>query len=165
MEQIRKGIFETNSSSIHSVCIPKKPKIEFPEKIVFKHTYFGYSSSANDHYKTLEEKASYLWEALLYLEDDYDRIGEDLVQKYIKDFLDRLGVKYEFVEDEDLIHGFDSRYGSDNFFEKVVKDEEKLKAFLFDPESVANVMTDHDFYDIEDSVGLVDRNKFEVILK
>jgi len=30
---VRKGVFETNSSSTHSICIAKTNKINIPEKI------------------------------------------------------------------------------------------------------------------------------------
>ena len=42
MKQIRNGVFETNSSSIHSIAISKEPVINFLDTIHFRLGEFGW---------------------------------------------------------------------------------------------------------------------------
>ncbi len=55
MIQIRKGTFETNSSSTHSICISKEPVTKYPKSI---HFYLGRYGWEQD---TVVDTASYLY--------------------------------------------------------------------------------------------------------
>jgi len=61
---VRKGVFETNSSSTHSICIAKTNKINIPEKITVNlHNYeFGWEE---DKRSSTEEKIAYIVIAML----------------------------------------------------------------------------------------------------
>lgn len=76
--QVRQGVFETNSSSTHAVCLYGDMHIrgvvnkweDMNYKIPYdKHTlYFGNSISfgwQNQHYHKTEEKADYLWQCIV----------------------------------------------------------------------------------------------------
>jgi hypothetical protein len=42
MKQIRKGVFETNSSSTHSICIAKDDGLTIPKSLHFDFGEFGW---------------------------------------------------------------------------------------------------------------------------
>ena len=78
--QIRKGVFETNSSSCHSICIAtglEQEELHFPDKVTFRYGEFGWEHKCLD---TVEEKASYLYTAIYYMvHDSVDRWKECLM--------------------------------------------------------------------------------------
>ena len=60
--QIRKSVFETNSSSVHTITITKNPNnLKFPKKLIFDSGDYGWEHAC---LTTPEEKASYLWEGI-----------------------------------------------------------------------------------------------------
>ena len=60
--QIRKSVFETNSSSVHTLTITKNSNnLKFPKKLIFDSGDYGWEHSCLN---TPEEKASYLWEGI-----------------------------------------------------------------------------------------------------
>lgn len=62
MFKIRKGIFETNSSSVHTLCINKNDKVKVPKSFTFyKDTQFGWSY---DTYYDSMSKGDYLYQIL-----------------------------------------------------------------------------------------------------
>ena len=61
MKTIRKGVFETNSSSTHSICIATDTTIDFPKSLHFEFGEFGWEC---DTLNSIEEKASYLYTGL-----------------------------------------------------------------------------------------------------
>ena len=66
--QIRRGVFETNSSSIHTLTITKNPStLKFPKKLIFDSGDYGWEKAC---LITPEEKASYLWEGILSIFPD-----------------------------------------------------------------------------------------------
>ena len=60
MKQIRKSVFETNSSSVHAIVIHTDETIDLSEvtTITFSFDEFGWS---NDKYYSIQNKADYLW--------------------------------------------------------------------------------------------------------
>ena len=60
--QIRRCVFETNSSSVHTLSIVKNTNIKvFPEKVIFEPDDFGWE---NRSYTETSKKASYIWECI-----------------------------------------------------------------------------------------------------
>lgn len=59
MKQIRKSVFETNSSSVHAIVIHTDETIDLSEvtTVNFSFDEFGWS---NDKYYTVQNKADYL---------------------------------------------------------------------------------------------------------
>ena len=87
MITIRKGTFETNSSSTHSLAIPKNKLAEYPKHIDFKFGRFGWEFKNRN-------PANYLYTAI------YAYYGAD-AEPYIaqlKEALDSAGVSYTFQE-------------------------------------------------------------------
>lgn len=63
MKQIRKGVFETNSSSVHAIVIHTDETIDLSEvtTVNFSFDEFGWS---RDKYYSIQNKADYLWTAI-----------------------------------------------------------------------------------------------------
>ena len=80
--QIRSGVFETNSSSTHSIAIPKKSVVA-GEYISFSIGKFGWENDCVD-------TANYLYTAIL---EQNDR--DELLDK-LKDILNNHSIKYKF---------------------------------------------------------------------
>lgn len=89
MIQIRKGVFETNSSSTHSICISKAPA-EWPKKIKFTLGEYGWGVEC------VYDTASYLYTGIC---DLYEDGGKYLT--CLKGILEKNGVEYEFENPED----------------------------------------------------------------
>ena len=67
--QIRKSVFETNSSSVHTLTITKNSNnLKFPKKLIFDSGNYGWEHAC---LTTPEEKASYLWEGIISVFPDY----------------------------------------------------------------------------------------------
>lgn len=85
MYQIRKGVFETNSSSTHSICISRaEAKIPTGQTVRFCWGEYGWE---ND---TVYDTASYLYTGIM----ENDGAAENLEK--LKEMLDEMGVKCDF---------------------------------------------------------------------
>ena len=133
MIQIRQSVFETNSSSTHSIVIPKKTN-RTEQYIEFHIDVYGWEN------KTVTDTASYLYTAILYA---YPK--EDAVEKIkrIKDVLNNHGVGYSFDKpvyykcDWDGYETLDNGYVDHgcklcDFIDVILDDEDMLLRYLFD---------------------------------
>lgn len=136
MIQIRNGVFETNSSSTHSLCISKEKfdVANIPDYLnISADEDFGWSQIA---YNTPEEKANYIFEVMC----ECGMIAE------IKDFknkIKKLGIKASYpklVKDKwgcvDIGGYVDHAGEAVPFVHELLKDNDKLCRFLFNPKSV-----------------------------
>ena len=143
--QIRNSVFETNSSSTHSIAISKNPVV------AGKHIRFGIGEFGweNDCVDT----ADYLYTAILE-QDDRD----DLLNR-LKEILDKHSIEYEFetpIWDKSsngeytwLSYGYvDHSYELREFFNIILSDEDLLIRYLF---GNSNVYTGNDNQDPEPS--------------
>lgn len=80
MINIRKGCFETNSSSTHSICISKLKDYKIPSALYFKLGEFGWESRV---YFGARDLASYLYTALWELYGDTDIKQYEKYKNYI----------------------------------------------------------------------------------
>lgn len=138
MKNIRESIFETNSSSMHAICISKEDKIDIPKSMFFKrgeYGYFNYSQILKDK----EDRWSYLYE--LVLNEDYSNSNTNCMER-LMNFLNKLNIKYQF-EGGEMYGEIDNRYGSDLFLEKVFNNDEMLKKFLFSNDCTIIIEMDH----------------------
>lgn len=86
--QIRSSVFETNSSSTHSIAISKAPVIANGKHIYFRIGEFGWGNGCAD-------TADYLYTAILYV---YSRdVAEEKIE-HLKRILDKYDVSYKFEE-------------------------------------------------------------------
>ena len=138
--QIRNNVFETNSSSTHSIAISKKPAV------IGKHIRFGIGKFGweNDCVDT----ADYLYTAILE-QNESDELLEQL-----KNILDRYSIEYTFEEpkyiDSEsgykwLDYGYvDHASETREFIFAVLENEDLLMRYLFGD---SNVYTGNDNQD------------------
>ena len=125
MYQIRNGVFETNSSSVHSICIGKSP-VEIPKWEIVKFTIgeYGWENA------TVVDTASYLYTGILSLGREKEYLPK------LKSMLDDMGVKYEFdtphFDKWGLEYGYvDHAEGLHDFIKAVLSDSDLLARYLF----------------------------------
>lgn len=138
---IRNGMFETNSSSVHSICISKKPVENVKgKKIAFYLGEYGWEHETVD-------TSDYLYTAIMSLSD-----SEELLDK-LKSILDKYEIDYTFQPVEKASHwwGIDHSGETIDFVEAVLEDEDLLLRCLFSGESVVYTGNDNsggdDLYD------------------
>jgi len=132
--QVRNNVFETNSSSMHSICISKKPVIT--DDINGKFVYFqpGEFGWEFEKYDDLEDKASYLYEAITDLYRDEKECSDVLNRLY--ETLGKYGVSCKFKAKKKDKYGFTEGYidhvdQTAEFLKAVLHSENRLLRFLF----------------------------------
>ena len=153
MKKERIGVFETNSSSTHSICIAKNAKLIIPSEIHFAFGEFGWEFRK---LKSLADKASYLYTGLMNnrMETEFQQVKELLESKGIpvtyeerivehKCYHDQKGhfIQYESSPNEGYVdHSIDLV----PFLNAVLSDEESLMNFLFSGMSYIRTGNDND---------------------
>ena len=128
MKQVRRNVFETNSSSTHSICIAKDP-VTAGKYIRFGIGEYGWE---NDCVNT----ADYLYTAIL----EHDN-ADELLDK-LKNTLDRYSIEYAFEEPKYITssdgtskwleYGYiDHSYETSDFIDAVLSDDDMLIRCLF----------------------------------
>lgn len=146
MKNIRKGVFETNSSSTHSICIAKNVELEFPKKL---HLEFGEFGWEHQTLGSISEKASYLYTA----SHNYGNEGQT---ETIIGYLEEKGIDVTKEEPSEKQYAWESSgyvdHGGElvDFINDLCEDKEKLYRFLFSPFSF--IITGNDNSD--DSVDI-----------
>ena len=133
---IRKGTFETNSSSVHSICISKKPVGNIKgKKISFYLGEYGWENESVD-------VADYLYTAIM------SRSDSDEFLDRLKVVLDKYNIEYTFqpIEKASRWWGIDHSYETTDFLNAVLGDEDLLLRCLFNDDSV--VYTGNDNQDV-----------------
>jgi len=128
-KQIRRGVFETNSSSTHAICISKNAVNEddLPKHISFTHGEFGWE---NDEHHDSWIKASYLYEAICGCYDNDKQEKLDRLTEMLKEY----NIECDFAPDKDDVYGdgyIDHCYDTVDFVNAVLDDSEKLIRYLF----------------------------------
>ena len=143
--QIRSSVFETNSSSTHSIAISKKKPV-IGKYIRFGIGEFGWENDCAD-------TADYLYTAILEQDE-----CEELLDK-LKEILDKYSIEYSFEEPEYkksldgeyewLAYGYvDHSYELREFLNAILSNEDLLMRYLF---SDSNVYTGNDNQDPDPS--------------
>ena len=127
MIQVRSSVFETNSSSTHSICIPKKTN-KTDTFIEFTIGEYGWEN------KKVTDTASYLYTSILcaYNEEMANNKLDEL-----KSILNNHSIGYSFEKRQydkwGIANGYvDHGYLTRNFIEAVLNDEDMLLRYLFD---------------------------------
>ena len=128
--QIRKNVFETNSSSTHSICITKNDILD--EKRNWLTFYTGEFGWEEGTLYSITSKASYLYTAILYMEEYYGYEG--LLNK-LKDTLDKNNIECEFIKPENDWWYIDHGEDLVDFINDVLSDESRLMRYLFSSDS------------------------------
>ena len=122
IKKIRQNVFETNSSSTHSICIAKNTELTLPKEIRFTFGEFGWE---HDHLYSISEKASYLITGFYQIErqDDFDKIINKLENRGIKVYIENYDeTGYNYVDHGDELAPF---------LNDLLESEDKLFNFLF----------------------------------
>lgn len=163
--QIRRGTFETNSSSTHAICISKKniDKDNIPNHVRFDHGEFGWEFEI---YEDIHHKASYLYQAIWEVFDEDMKERSDKLN-ILASTLNKYGVECEFevIENEDdpwstgyIDHGSEAR----EFVESVLKNENRLLRYLFgDSKVITGTDNGYEFDDYIESHNFDDYEVFE----
>lgn len=127
-QKIRQGVFETNSSSTHSICIAKDVQVTLPKSLHFEFGEFGWEC---DEFCNTATKASYLYTGM------FGNGREDDIANMIAT-LERHGIAV--TKEEAIYKGekWASKAGyvdhSDElaeFIDAVMADEQMLLRYLF----------------------------------
>jgi len=166
--QVRKQVFETNSSSTHSIAIATEHLVDdqLPEKCIFEYGEFGWEV---DTVETTQEKASYLYTSLFYvLANEKDDLWKQYIT-FIFETLTKHGVACEFKgEIKDDIYAYTTSngepvvrfyhnidgyvdHGNDTaeFVNAVCTNEDLLLSFLFSKKSFILTGNDNDELDVD----------------
>jgi hypothetical protein len=137
--QIRQGLFETNSSSVHAivVCRDKRPlKIaieSIPEALTLTcNSFTSWDHDVCDDYQT---KADYLYTLMTLFADDCKQLDDWKFK--VKSHLASWSIKCNFDADSELyasVPSLDQRFVL-LFIEFIMKDEINLLDYLFNPQS------------------------------
>lgn len=143
--QIRSSVFETNSSSTHSIAISKAPVV-IGKSIHFGIGEFGWE---NDTANT----ADYLYTAILYVYSS--DVAEEKIE-HLKRILDKYDVSYNFEEPKYWISSSGSAYLDNGyidhgdeltgFLDTILSNEDLLMRYLFGNSTVytGNDNQDHE---------------------
>lgn len=161
MKKIRQNVFETNSSSTHSICIAKDVELELPESIHFEFGEFGWE---NDTLYSMWEKASYLYTGFIAnnRQEDFNNIVTILENKGIEvTYEEPIYSKHSYKDGDRVIEythcdngGYiDHSYELIDFLNDIYSDETKLLNFLFSSLSFIITGNDNDDYDVDINVS------------
>ena len=133
MKQIRKGCFETNSSSVHTIAICKTNELSIPGSVSIRCN--NYDCENNKLYTT-EDKLNYLITALVEMRDN-GLISQSEYCDYfitVTNLLEKFSVVYTFKAS--LNYGIDHILQLYSFITDLFKDNDRLIHFLFNDNSV-----------------------------
>ena len=150
MWQIRKGCFETNSSSLHSICIYKD--YNDPANLTSLRFGFGDFGHTSERYASIIQKAAYLWTAICNsgkrprdINQKKKKIKEMISEKYPDIRLSFAKFTYNKTHNEIEIDGYvdHARYACD-FIEYVLQSSDNLFRYLFGDKSFVQTGNDYE---------------------
>lgn len=141
--QVRQGVFETNSSSTHSISIPCQTSLTIPKLIHFEIGEFGSDTSI---LSSIAAKASYLYTGLAA--NDRMKDAYDIILYLLSE-----GIA---VTAEDVV--YDDEYGGmlndgymdhanelNGFLDAIVANKDMMMRYLFSPYSFILTGSDNDY--------------------
>lgn len=145
MIQIRRGVFETNSSSTHSICIAKNAPDKIPNVCRFGLGEYGWE------YRQINgpEKADYLYTAIM-CQSDHENLKQRLFE-----IMSQLDIKCEFEDATYDKHGWPENFYIDHdsetreFIEAVLHSPKRLVRYLFSDESFVLTGNDNGDYGVD----------------
>jgi len=168
MKQVRRSVFETNSSSVHSISIIKSvDRYSIPKQIKFDNDCeFGWEVET---YRDTNSKANYLMSGIACSAKDQETLNRNV--KLLFDALDSWDVKHDTPTFEYRTWGDGERgwfsFGSvdhggelDDFVETVLNDRNLLCNFLFDIDSIIETGNDNEDCDRPESLHENDPNYY-----
>lgn len=159
---IRESVFETNSSSVHAICIATDDNVKrFPKRVKFTFGDFGWRENIID---SVSEKASYLWTGICdgcnvdIATEAMGRIKEILEQRGINVTFDKWNKTLCYNEngiEYPNINGYVDHAGElYDLITELISDPDLLLSYLFDDRSYVHTGNDNDesgMYEINES--------------
>ena len=138
--KIRHNVFETNSSSTHSICIAKDATLTIKTALHFTSGEFGWE---HDTLKSVHEKASYLFTGFYAngREDDFKKLIELLISKGI-----------DATYDDECDGYIDHSNELHIFLNAICSSEDKLMSYLFS--DLSFIITGNDNSDTDVSINV-----------
>ena len=149
MKQIRRSVFETNSSSTHSICIvtDRNEELHYPTFLHFRCQDFGWEFAL---LSDCEEKAAYLYASIIsvYQRDDVERTKGRIMDMLAEE---GIGCEFDTVDYRNYGDGFwgvnaSVDHGGEllSFVKKTVGNKGRLLRYLFSPKSFVLTGNDND---------------------
>lgn len=147
MKNIRQNVFETNSSSTHSICIAKNVELDIPKEIYFQFGEFGWEE---DRLNSMSEKASYLYTAIKY--NSFDGAMDKIIETLKRNGVEK--IELEESDENDTWGGGYIDHGGQlcDFIDEILDDEEFLLNYLFSPLSFVLTGNDNSGTDVSINV-------------
>lgn len=143
MKTIRKNVFETNSSSTHSLCVATVGELSIPKNLCISLGEFGWEC---DTIYSTEEKASYLYTGLVHNEK------EDYIE-LLKQWLDEAKLSYGLETPSDKRYFYiDHSYELNDFLDNIFSDKNLFMNFLFNNKSFIITANDNDELSVDINV-------------
>lgn len=141
---IRKGTWETNSSSTHAMVIKKETPLNLPKEIHFNLGEFGWET---EKYNDTYAKASYLYTALYELfEDDPMEFAKHM--KKIEEVLKENNIEVVWQKiDPNGYYYIDHGYNLAEFVEELLANKQLLLSWLFNADSILVTSNDNGDYE------------------
>ena len=140
---IREGVFESNSSSSHSISIvTKKQKFDLPKKLTFEVHEFHNHPEDDDDMDTVEGKANYLYAAAI----SFDRRKE--FKKRVKKLLgEKIELKFKKVpkwmkEEHWLLINHEALPEAEALLDTCMNKDKILMNYLFDDKTEVEICGD-----------------------
>lgn len=148
MIKIRRGVFETNSSSTHSICITKSDlELKFPQEVIFDIGEFGWQENK---YSDVNKKASYLYTAIISL---YNKKEQQKFINFIVKTLNKNNIDYTFEPIDNKFYYIDHCSELRELVELICHSEKRLLRYLFSEESFILTGNDNSDSDININVS------------
>lgn len=137
--KIRKNCFETNSSSVHAICINKNLKKE-----TINHIVLDAKTEFDGRCYSLTEKANYIFLMCLYSDMEvpvlYFQKEKSKVYKFVT-YLREKGIKVKIKEYDEY---YNNGLGDfEETLEILMSNEKLMDKFLFDDNSYFHIMDDN----------------------
>lgn len=151
MIQIRQGTFETNSSSVHELVIPKDCELHIPAKVYLTGGEYGWGPEVE------KDTINYMYQACL------DR-GQDEVNRFVLYLMEKgIEVDYHGYDEKRFINDGYIDHGYEIPLEHLFKSRRLLDRFLFGVGSYVLISNDNRD-DVPDPSDF-DPTKYDVIEK
>lgn len=146
MKKTRQGVFETNSSSTHSICVAQDLELKLPGSIHFEFGEFGWEHSTLD---TISDRASYLYTGMYgnSKQAEFAELVKLIESKGVTVTMEEVGGSY--WENGYVDHAGDLG----DFIDTVIENEDTLMNFLFSDLSFIRTGNDNDESDVSINVS------------
>lgn len=168
MFKIRRSIFETNSSSVHAICIDSA---SVDTRGLTVHLQIGKFGWEHEWYQDIDSRASYIYTAACYIYDkDFYKCFKEMLEPYGIDVecygenrarFSNWGSDEYYLDNGYIDHGEELR----KFVDRCLDDADFLIRFIFGEDSFVMTSNDNCDYDGEEQTAETKAGNNELIWK